>query len=190
MNRIDEIRALLTGWWPLAIEMVQAHGHCCEYCGVDVAAYDMHDWPLDHLRPKSVRIGRRSVALMHTAPDPWTPECMCGCNHIDNLAVACRDCNNLKRDFDPLTPTSDGTRASLLRVARDEVSTRRAKRDAKNRLRGALVRELYALTHPVYGCVGADRPEALPYIDEVDGVRYYTCPRCRAEMAAGLARLP
>jgi hypothetical protein len=31
----------------------------------------------------------------------------------------------------------------------------------------------------VYGCVGADRPEAQPFIDEVDGVLYYTCPACR-----------
>jgi hypothetical protein len=35
----------------------------------------------------------------------------------------------------------------------------------------------------VYGCVGADRPEAQPYIDEVDGVLYYTCPKCREEFA-------
>jgi hypothetical protein len=31
----------------------------------------------------------------------------------------------------------------------------------------------------IYGCVGADRPEAEPFIDEVDGVLYYTCPACR-----------
>jgi hypothetical protein len=31
----------------------------------------------------------------------------------------------------------------------------------------------------VYGCVGGDRPEAQPYIDEVDGALYYTCPECR-----------
>ncbi len=31
----------------------------------------------------------------------------------------------------------------------------------------------------VYGCVGADRPEARPYFVEVDGVLYYTCPECR-----------
>jgi hypothetical protein len=35
----------------------------------------------------------------------------------------------------------------------------------------------------VYGCVGADRPEALPYINEMDGVLYYTCPECRRELA-------
>ena len=34
----------------------------------------------------------------------------------------------------------------------------------------------------VYGCVGADRPEAQPFIDEVDGVLYYTCPECRKEL--------
>ncbi len=32
---------------------------------------------------------------------------------------------------------------------------------------------------PIYGCADADRPEAQPYIDEVDGVLYYTCPECR-----------
>lgn len=31
----------------------------------------------------------------------------------------------------------------------------------------------------VYGCVGADRPEAQPYIEEVDRVLTYTCPECR-----------
>ena len=31
----------------------------------------------------------------------------------------------------------------------------------------------------IYGCVGADGPEAEPFIDEVDGVLYYTCPACR-----------
>lgn len=36
----------------------------------------------------------------------------------------------------------------------------------------------------VYGCVGADRPEAQPYIVEQDGVLYYTCPACREEIAA------
>ena len=31
----------------------------------------------------------------------------------------------------------------------------------------------------VYGCVGADRPEAQPYIVEMDGVLTYTCAECR-----------
>lgn len=35
----------------------------------------------------------------------------------------------------------------------------------------------------VYGCVGANRPEAAPFIDEVDGVLYFTCPECRRELA-------
>ena len=36
---------------------------------------------------------------------------------------------------------------------------------------------------PVYGCVGADRPEAEPFIDEVDGILLYTCPKCRVALA-------
>ena len=43
---------------------------------------------------------------------------------------------------------------------------------------------------PVYGCVGGDRPEADPYIDEVDGVLYYTCPECRKELEEELGSLP
>jgi hypothetical protein len=35
----------------------------------------------------------------------------------------------------------------------------------------------------IYGCVGADRPEAEPFIDEVDGVLYYTCAACRQALA-------
>ena len=37
----------------------------------------------------------------------------------------------------------------------------------------------------VYGCVGADRPEALPFIDEVDGLLVRSSrPCCRDEAAA------
>jgi hypothetical protein len=32
---------------------------------------------------------------------------------------------------------------------------------------------------PVYGCVGADRPEARPFID---GILVYVCPKCRKEL--------
>jgi hypothetical protein len=35
---------------------------------------------------------------------------------------------------------------------------------------------------PMYGCVGADRPEAQPYIDDIDGILYYTCPAFREEL--------
>jgi len=31
----------------------------------------------------------------------------------------------------------------------------------------------------IYGCVGAARPEAEPFIDEVNGVLVYTCLACR-----------
>jgi hypothetical protein len=34
----------------------------------------------------------------------------------------------------------------------------------------------------VYGCVGADRPEAQPFIVEVDGILTYTCPACRTAL--------
>ncbi len=43
----------------------------------------------------------------------------------------------------------------------------------------------------VYGCVGADRRKARPYIAEVNGVLYNTCPECRnalAELATTPAR--
>ena len=33
----------------------------------------------------------------------------------------------------------------------------------------------------VYGCVGAEGPEAQPFIEEFDGIRMYTCP---TELAA------
>ncbi len=42
----------------------------------------------------------------------------------------------------------------------------------------------------VYGCVGADRPEAQPFIDEVDGVLYYTCPECRKALEELASTLP
>jgi hypothetical protein len=35
----------------------------------------------------------------------------------------------------------------------------------------------------IYGCVGADRPEAEPFIDEVDGILVYTCPACRLALS-------
>ena len=36
---------------------------------------------------------------------------------------------------------------------------------------------------PVYGCVGANRPDARPFIEEVDGILVYTCPECRRALA-------
>ena len=42
----------------------------------------------------------------------------------------------------------------------------------------------------VYGCAGANRPEAQPYIDEVDGVLYYTCPECRKALQEELDPRP
>lgn len=41
---------------------------------------------------------------------------------------------------------------------------------------------------PVHGCVGADRPEAEPFIDEVDGILMYTCPECRHKLAQELGQ--
>lgn len=35
----------------------------------------------------------------------------------------------------------------------------------------------------IYGCVGADGPQAEPFIDEVDGILVYTCPECREKLA-------
>jgi hypothetical protein len=42
----------------------------------------------------------------------------------------------------------------------------------------------------IYGCVGADRPEAEPFIDEVDGILVYTCPECREKLAEQLGHAP
>ena len=38
----------------------------------------------------------------------------------------------------------------------------------------------------IYGCLGADNPEAGPFIDEVDGILVYTCPECREKLAEQL----
>jgi hypothetical protein len=40
-----------------------------------------------------------------------------------------------------------------------------------------------ANVRPIYGCVGADRPEAKPFVDEVDGILVYTCSACRLALA-------
>src|SRR5712691_8003140 len=42
----------------------------------------------------------------------------------------------------------------------------------------------------VYGCVGADRPEAQPFIDEVDGILVYICPKCRVSSTTRLTSGP
>jgi len=42
----------------------------------------------------------------------------------------------------------------------------------------------------VYGCVGAHRPEAQPFIVEVDGILVYTCQECRQALAEFDAPLP
>jgi hypothetical protein len=41
----------------------------------------------------------------------------------------------------------------------------------------------------VYGGIGADRPEARPFIEEVDGTLLYVCPKCRKEFEKIDARL-
>jgi hypothetical protein len=35
---------------------------------------------------------------------------------------------------------------------------------------------------PVYGGVGADRPEAQTFVEEADGILVYVCPKCRKEL--------
>jgi hypothetical protein len=42
----------------------------------------------------------------------------------------------------------------------------------------------------IYGCVGADGPEAAPFIDEVDGILTYTCPECRKALEKFDSPLP
>lgn len=42
----------------------------------------------------------------------------------------------------------------------------------------------------IYGCVGADLPEAESFIDEVDGILVYTCPECREALQEPNLRLP
>jgi hypothetical protein len=37
--------------------------------------------------------------------------------------------------------------------------------------------------------VGANRPEALPFIDEVNGSLYYTCPECTEQLAVAMAEM-
>lgn len=41
----------------------------------------------------------------------------------------------------------------------------------------------------VYGCPGANRPEALPFTKEVDGSLYYTCPECTEQLAVAMAEM-
>jgi 5-methylcytosine-specific restriction endonuclease McrA len=140
-RRIGEIKAVLKsrGWWGIAIAAVQAYGYHCAFCGADVSNYDMHDWPLDHLRPKS---------LFHKkGGSRWTEKCNapCPCNALDNLVIACRVCNDLKGRFDPAKVAKDGSRASLLKAAEEYVRPRRAARDEKNARNRDLVKELYTL---------------------------------------------
>jgi hypothetical protein len=35
----------------------------------------------------------------------------------------------------------------------------------------------------VYGCIGADRPEDQPFVEEINGILVYTCPACRLALA-------
>ena len=42
----------------------------------------------------------------------------------------------------------------------------------------------------VYGCVGADRPEAKPVIEEVDGLLVYTCLDCRKALEGVDSQVP
>jgi 5-methylcytosine-specific restriction endonuclease McrA len=76
----------------MVLVSVRDRGAYCFYSELNLDFYDSYHYP-DHVTPKS-RFG-------HGRANPFSWDCMCGCNDLGNLVNACRDCNSLKGQYEP-----------------------------------------------------------------------------------------
>ena len=101
----DQIRQELRdrySWSDEAIDIGIRGRFCCEYCGRDLLASvdDYDSWQRDHVIPVSKN----------------------GEDEMDNLAVSCKTCNFIKRDWLPSAELIVGkTRDQLVALARNHI---------------------------------------------------------------------
>ena len=92
-------------WSETQITVGERADFCCEYCGKDLLgspeSYDQ--WNIDHIIPN-------------------------GDESIDNLALACRLCNFIKRKTDPSKSAVSNDRESLINAAKSLINERRFKK--------------------------------------------------------------
>jgi 5-methylcytosine-specific restriction endonuclease McrA len=105
---VEELAAQLAplGWSLEAVQLGVRANFCCEYCGADLlATVESYDsWQRDHI-----------VATAKA-----------GVDHLDNLALACKFCNFLKRHTETTKPFELADRREALEVTRKLINERRA----------------------------------------------------------------
>jgi 5-methylcytosine-specific restriction endonuclease McrA len=119
----------------MVLVSVRDGGALCAYCDLNLDLYDSYHYP-DHVVPKS--------RFTHGSR-PFSWDCMCGCNDLDNMVNACRDCNVLKGQYVPKGDSLAERRADAKRF----VESRRHAR-AETNLPGIL-RELIERRQPCTG---------------------------------------
>lgn len=112
MGLSDETRRTLVreyGFWRHALEYQERAGFRCEYCDADLLAnVDVYHglWARDHIIPRKAG----------------------GPDSLENFALACSFCNQIKRDWDPRTDpqvADDAGRDALVAATRRYVRERR-----------------------------------------------------------------
>ena len=127
MGLSDETRRTLIskyGFYKHALEWQERAGFKCEFCSADllgsVDAYSV--WESEHIVPRKVG----------------------GLDALENMALACRPCNQLKGTYDPRDQAGpDADRDALVAEARRYVQQRRARRHGELlELRALIQREM------------------------------------------------
>lgn len=131
MQTADEIAALLVaryGWSHETLALWIRAGFKCEYCGHDLLA-SVDDYyyneQQDHIVPQSKEEG-------------W--------DGADNLAVVCKTCNFLKRDWDPRSTGPAESPREYIDVVQQYVLARRLQKRRELDEMRALVSQLLAQT--------------------------------------------
>ena len=125
----------IQGWSDSTLRLAVRTGFRCEYCGSDFFASleNYYAFEVEHIVPR----GRG--AELDDSPE--------------NLTVACRTCNRLKRRWDPRTQAGEGAgRAKLIEAARGYVSAQR--KEKLERILGERERALSILARMVNGASG------------------------------------
>lgn len=99
------------GWGEQTLELAIRAKFKCEYCGTDIleSVDSYYSIQVEHIIPK-----------MKEGPD-----------NSDNLAIVCKNCNFIKRNWDPrkMVPKEFQNRNSLLNVSKEYIQNKRANKN-------------------------------------------------------------
>jgi CRISPR/Cas system Type II protein with McrA/HNH and RuvC-like nuclease domain len=109
--KIVEVLVRTFGWSEGAAKLGIRADFRCEYCDRDLLASvdDYDSWQNDHIVPVSKG----------------------GTDDHDNMAVACKTCNFIKRNWTPKEEGVEGQRDGMVREARAMIQQKRAKKLAE-----------------------------------------------------------